>query len=411
MSEKLKDLIDKAEEDEHSRAVMEKTIEKLKTEVKSLNAKLESQKEPFRPLRPRLEEEREDSEEIKKLKEIVSSLKEDLNQKDQEKEKLNEKVRVLTKKMDEMKEKESDSIKEEILLKTQNSLNNLIEDYSRLEKSNKLLKEEIAKLQQETFDKSSEKSEMTQGEGLKQEIDKLKNQLSSLEEKNKSLIHNIQLLESKSSSSEELDILIEKLKQNNSQLEIENRGLNEKLEELKRDKLRILKYEKQISELSMKINQLEEANKELKKRDSILLAKTITAMEPQIVKKSAKVRTPEIKPLPSSIIELSSIIKEEKPKEPTKLVEEEKKPILDSEPIKEVLKQASIPRAEESKESIESAVVKVEEEATRKWQCPHCGNKNKAYIRELDDKTRLIYSYPKIYAKKYICGQCGKEWK
>ena len=158
MSEKLKDLIDKAEEDEHSRAVMEKTIEKLKIEVKSLNAKLESQKEPFRPPRPRLEEEREDSEEIKKLKEIVSSLKEDLNQKDQEKEKLNEKVRVLTKKMDEMKEKESDSIKEEILLKTQNSLNNLIEDYSRLEKSNKLLKEEIAKLQQETFDKSSEKS-------------------------------------------------------------------------------------------------------------------------------------------------------------------------------------------------------------------------------------------------------------
>ena len=213
MSENLKDLIDKAEEDEHSRAVMEKTIEKLKIEVKSLSAKLDAQKEPFRPPRSRLEEEREDSEEIKALKKMLSALREELNQKDQEKEKLNEKVRVLTNQMDKLREKESDSIKEEILQKTQNYLNNLIEDYSRLEKNNKLLKEEIAKLQQE-IDKSSEKSEATQGEGLKLEIDKLKNQISSLEEKNKSLIHNIQLLEGKSSSSEELDILIEKLKQN-----------------------------------------------------------------------------------------------------------------------------------------------------------------------------------------------------
>ncbi len=404
MSENLKDLIDKAEEDEHSRAVMEKTIEKLKLEVKSLNAKLDSKKEPFKPPRSRLEEEREDSDEIKTLKEMVTSLREDLNQKDQEKDKLNEKVRVLTKEMDEMKEKESDSIKEEILLKTQNSLNNLIEDYSRLEKNNKFLKEEIAKLQQE-IDKSSEKSELTQSEGLKQEIDILKNQISSLEDKNKSLIHNIQLLENKSSSSEELDILIEKLKQNNSQLEMENKRLNEKLEELKRDKLRILKYEKQISELNMKINQLEEANKLLKKRDSILLAKTITAMEPQIVKKSAKIQTPVVKPLQSNIIE------ELKPKEPSKVVEEQKKPILVSQPIKEVLKQAPIPTSEEYQESIESPIEEVEEEATRKWQCPHCGNANKSQIRELDDKTRLIYSYPKIYAKKYICGQCGKEWR
>ncbi|GAH04088.1 unnamed protein product, partial [marine sediment metagenome] len=29
---------------------------------------------------------------------------------------------------------------------------------------------------------------------------------------------------------------------------------------------------------------------------------------------------------------------------------------------------------------------------------------------EVDDKTRLIYTYPKIYAKMYKCGQCGAEW-
>ena len=30
---------------------------------------------------------------------------------------------------------------------------------------------------------------------------------------------------------------------------------------------------------------------------------------------------------------------------------------------------------------------------TRKWQCPECGNTNKAQIREQDDKTRIIYFY------------------
>ncbi len=404
MSEKIKDLIDKAEEDEHSRAVMEKTIEKLKMEVNSLKTKLETQKETFKPPPPQLEEEREDLEELKELKEMVASLREKLNQKDEEKEKLSEKLKILTQEMNEMKDKESDSVKEEILLKTQNSLNALIEDYSRLENTNKELKEKIAKLQQE-IDKSTEKSEETEGEGLKQEIDKLKSQISSLEEKNNSLIHNIQLLEGKSSTSEELDILTEKLKQNNSQLEKENKELSDKLEELKRDKLRIFKYEKQISDLNMKINQLEEANKLLKKRDSILLAKTITAMEQQVTQKSTKVQMPKVKPLQSNIVE------EIKPKVPSKVVEEQEKPILETQPIKEDLKQAPIPRSEESQMSIELPKVEIEVETTRKWQCPHCGNTNKAQIRELDDKTRLIYSYPKIYAKKYICGQCGKEWK
>jgi hypothetical protein len=52
-----------------------------------------------------------------------------------------------------------------------------------------------------------------------------------------------------------------------------------------------------------------------------------------------------------------------------------------------------------------------EESVTRKKTCPNCGNTNKAQIREFDDKTKIIYTYPKIYAKMYRCGQCGTEWR
>ncbi|MHA1585403.1 MAG: hypothetical protein ACTSWL_09120 [Promethearchaeota archaeon] len=44
-------------------------------------------------------------------------------------------------------------------------------------------------------------------------------------------------------------------------------------------------------------------------------------------------------------------------------------------------------------------------------KCPKCGNDNPSMIREVDDRTRLLYDYPPIYAKKYICGKCGAEFR
>ena len=43
--------------------------------------------------------------------------------------------------------------------------------------------------------------------------------------------------------------------------------------------------------------------------------------------------------------------------------------------------------------------------------CPECGIDNPRLIRETVDKTRLISDYPKIYGKKYKCGECGTEWR
>ena len=410
MSEKLKDLIEKAEEDEQTRAMMEKTIENLKIEVQSLKSKLDAQKEPFKPPVIKSKEQQEDTEEIGILKELITSLRDEVNQKDQEKEMLSTKVKTLSNELNEMKEKESDTIKQEILLKTQNSLNKLIEDYSKLESNNKLLKQKIAELELEKS-KSIEEidgeiSKLGQSERLNHEITSLRSQISSLEQKNQSLLQNIELLETKSSTSEEFDELFEKLRQNNVQLENENKELSEKLEELKREKLKTLKYEREISDLTSKIAQLEDANKVLRKRDSILLAKTINAMEiPPRTNNITNLQLPKVKPL---IVKPPHKIANEL-EEPEGM---EVKPIaITPKTIQNIPKEPLIPKIEEANVVAESTIETGDEDTTRKWQCPNCGNTNKAQIRELDDKTRLIYSYPKIYAKKYICGQCGKEWK
>ncbi|UCC19731.1 MAG: hypothetical protein JSV62_00190 [Promethearchaeota archaeon] len=44
-------------------------------------------------------------------------------------------------------------------------------------------------------------------------------------------------------------------------------------------------------------------------------------------------------------------------------------------------------------------------------ECPICGNTNKAFIQEIIDRSHIISAYPRMYGKKYKCGQCGREWR
>jgi hypothetical protein len=50
-------------------------------------------------------------------------------------------------------------------------------------------------------------------------------------------------------------------------------------------------------------------------------------------------------------------------------------------------------------------------EGISRRECPICGNKNKALIHEIIDRTHIISAYPRMYGKKYKCGQCGREWR
>ena len=44
-------------------------------------------------------------------------------------------------------------------------------------------------------------------------------------------------------------------------------------------------------------------------------------------------------------------------------------------------------------------------------KCPKCGNDDPKMIHEYEDKTNLLMTYPKVYGRKYKCGDCGVEWR
>ncbi len=43
--------------------------------------------------------------------------------------------------------------------------------------------------------------------------------------------------------------------------------------------------------------------------------------------------------------------------------------------------------------------------------CPKCGCVKRSLFREVEDRTNLINPYPIIYGKKWVCSQCGAEWR
>ena len=43
--------------------------------------------------------------------------------------------------------------------------------------------------------------------------------------------------------------------------------------------------------------------------------------------------------------------------------------------------------------------------------CPACGNQHKYPIIEVEDKTNVIMFSPRMYGKKFQCGECGAEWR
>ena len=73
----------------------------------------------------------------------------------------------------------------------------------------------------------------------------------------------------------------------------------------------------------------------------------------------------------------------------------------------EELKQEEVPQ-EEFPRNIFEDVVLSKVEIARRRRCPNCGNEG--LIREVDDKTKILMDYPKIYAKKKICTKCSYEW-
>ena len=50
-------------------------------------------------------------------------------------------------------------------------------------------------------------------------------------------------------------------------------------------------------------------------------------------------------------------------------------------------------------------------EGDSRRMCPSCDNNQHKFIYEEKDKTHILMDYPRIYGKKYKCGNCGAEWR
>jgi DNA repair exonuclease SbcCD ATPase subunit len=413
MSKDLKDLIEMAEEDEKTRAQLEENVETLKREIAKLNKKLKEKTSLAKIDSVKPTEEFNESEEIYDLKDLIASQKQELTRKVRETEALQQKMEEVNLELEHVRDTFTDSVKNQVLIKTQNSLNNLIEDYGRLEGIIKSLSEKISELDKEnkllTETSTNLKSESSNMEQLEAKIYELKKQLNDFERSKKLLEDNIHTLKSKQSSVIELEKALESLENRNIELKEEKQQLKTEIKAAKTEIFKFSKKEERVSDLKDKIEELKKENINLKEKDTLLLAKTITAIN--VPKRE---QPPVLKDTLSKIEKVTEVdleVKQEKAKEQTEVLPLEPEIISDLIPTdtKTDLSQTSEPK-ELLKEN-EIPIAPSEEAVTRKKTCPNCGNTNKAQIREIDDKTRLIYTYPKIYAKMYKCGQCGAEWR
>ena len=377
MSKNLKDLIDRAEDEQNTHAHFVSKIESLQMKVTKLEMKLESQKQSSKPKKSK--KGKLETEEINLLKEQISSQKQEFAQMQQE---------------------------YEVHLQSHNYL---IKDFERLEKLNKSLEVEISnidnkkKLLLETIKKNErdskkqlndlERKNKFKVDNLVKEnkltVDKLENtlqnlkkQLDDLEKENKLTVENLEkenkltidnLEKENKKSIDNLEKAIYDLESMNSESQKVNQELATKLDTVRADRFRLTKFEAKASHLEKEIQSLQKENEELRQKDAILLAKTINVMETR-------------------------------KKEPTIIVEN----LVSEEPLLEEKEGLKIEEPVEI--SLENEMLK-EETVTRKKVCPNCGNTKKEFIREIDDKTKMIYTHPKIYAKMYRCGQCGTEWR
>jgi chromosome segregation ATPase len=237
MSKDLKDLIDMAEEDEKTRAQLEENVETLKREIVKLNKKLKEKTTLVKIDSVKPAEEVQESEEVNILKSLIDSQKQELARKIRETEVLQQKMEEMNLELENVRDTFTDSVKDQVLIKTQNSLNNLIEDYGRLEGIIKSLNEKISELEKENklLAESSTKlkTESSNVEILEAKIYELKRQLKDFERSKKLLEDNIQALKIKQSSAEEFENALENFENRNIELKEEKEQLKKEIKTTK----------------------------------------------------------------------------------------------------------------------------------------------------------------------------------
>ncbi len=417
MSENLKDIIDKAEEEERNRAVLEKTIEKLNNEINRLKAQLEEQK-PRTLLSDKVTiDSLNESEEITILKNMVSSQRKELAQKDYESEILQKKIDDFNLELSKQKENLGETVDPMILKEYTKKIENLTEEYHRLEKNLEPLKNQASELEEENRLLKNNirdlKTELATIAQLEEEVIGLEAKIAELEDSNKLTQEkekpDIEFIESTRNTIanlmkevNRLENVILKKNEKIHELVNETNLLRNNIDFLKMQKPDIAQLEEEIAILQQQVVELENEKKRLEEKDKKVVKAAIS-----IPLSQEAIEIPTQKPLK---------VETEQSTEPSLEVEE--KIAADTDILKVKLEEvvSSHITVDELKSILSPELVKEKQpilagSSEGRRRCPKCGNANKALIREMPDKTHIILAYPRMYGKKYKCGLCGTEWR
>ena len=243
---------------------------------------------------------------------------------------------------------------------------------------------------------------------LKEKIVSLNKTIYDLEEKNKALKEKYDSSTLEQSTSPNLENNVVRLQKRVAELEAENKNLSEKNQMLKAALL--LHVDVESKHITPEANVMEDeriisipkgiVQQRIQARHAVMEGSeyedetTPTIMET----KTEKIEQPPIEPK----ISTPSNDEISKANEPTEIHEAIEEPLKTSE-----LSPTEVHEIEPEQKQ-ENLIL---ESSIERRKCPKCGNANKMLIREIVDKTKIISPLAGLYGKKFICGQCGAEWR
>jgi len=217
--------------------------------------------------------------------------------------------------------------------------------------------------------------------------------IERLEKENKELTEQCESLGTGGSPNGHVEDKVVKLQKTIEKLETENHDLREELEKLKgidkapEESIGAVQQLIQARHAAMKPKE-EIGGGETWKKTSIPEIKSGTVSE-LVKKRDSAIIGQEDAKFSQNFIEKN-------------IIEHEVETIVQPEPTPTESKNTS------QSEEKTSTVIETEE---NKRICPKCNNQNLRLIREVIDKTKLISAYPRMYGKKFKCGECGTEWR
>ena len=142
-------------------------------------------------------------------------------------------------------------------------------------------------------------------------------------------------------------------------------------------------------------------------------------MEAKFIEEQAKLETEEATygtpDLTSELKAVSSELQEEKEK---LLAEREKYGVIGEPappapvmPSVEIISDNVTEIEEEDEEEEDLGESRLVSTTDGRRTCPACGNQHKYPIIEVEDKSNIIMFSPRMYGKKFQCGECGAEWR